>query len=91
MSDSILDRIPGLSDLIEPSLLQELCARFGDREQIGVRIFDTQGQLIAHAPRSEGYIDELFELVELRPRITHFIESLKRSTLESNSWAKCGI
>ncbi len=87
MSDSILDRIPALADLIEPSLLQELCARFGDREQIGVRIFDTRGHLVAHAPRSEGFVDELFEVTELRSKVTHFIESLKRSTLESNSWA----
>jgi len=74
---SSIDHVPVLTELVEQSLLMELCDEFVKVHQVGIRIFDLDGVQRAHRDYCPALWDALFEDPQASEDIHRFINRIK--------------
>ena len=73
----LMERTPGLSKLMEPALLAELCKGFADLHGLGVRVYDVDGAQLAHRDHAHALWKYLFDDPTVKIEFTGFLNDLR--------------
>ncbi|MCB9526705.1 MAG: hypothetical protein H6702_25460, partial [Myxococcales bacterium] len=78
----ILETPVRLLEVVDRQGVTDLARRFVDAEELGLRLFDADGQVVIDLPRDAGLSAWVFRFPAPRRRFTDFVTSLKTTQLD---------
>jgi len=82
---SDIDMTPRLSDLVEDTVLAELCRHFVSAENLGIRVVDAAGHQLAHRDHCMALWEYLLSDGTARTHLSAFINRLKSSDISGTN------